>query len=612
MRILFSFISVFWCLVPFCIFSPLIGEPHFLGISRRVKPDPELAAYIGIGDLKVGQFARVNSSPASFCKKSPLLTLQNFTKTLITCAHTKFFRKPTHNRHYIDNIIMIKRRVIINSTRIFRRWQSSSNNSNNNNNNVPSEKSNRIISKDYGPNRVQIHQRVTYEYPPPPDPEPNKPVEGSAFRKHMPLIAAIGGVAWAAYAYKHYISDNSTSEKQSHLAPEHFVTFKITYKQNLTDELAVLELSPKYETFQKFIKSKGGLWNGKKLWSVDVKQPEIQVVRKYTPLPLYYQQYYEGSEPKALLRMIGNTEDEGRMCLLVKKYDDGEVSRYLHRLEVGEEVELRGPFVGYKFPYAPIDSTEPRDPMEDLPSRMLPEYALPENIPRPDNIAFFAGGTGIAPILQSLLSHNPPRGKVDVYLSVRDGKEIPFSRFLLFLEKAGRAKFHYFVDNERKMVKVKDVPEPVAKNYIPNSGVDKEIEHELKLKQAMDEIRREKYGIENKEKKEEVEMVPVVNKAASAPLDTPVNVSDTAAQSSTSPSSSKKDELGPRRKYRSILEQVADTPEDKTGPAQAIVCGPEGYINYVAGVRGPTGQAPIGGILGQKGWTVENAFRMES
>lgn len=214
------------------------------------------------------------------------------------------------------------------------------------------------------------YQRVTYEYPPPPGETPFKPVEASPFRKHLPLICALGGIAWALYAYKYFISDESSDE--SHLDPSHFVTFKLTHKEQLTDDLMVIELSPKYETFRKVLRQKGGLWNGKKLWSVEVAQPQIQVVRRYTPLPLYYMQYKDGDETKALLRMIGSGEDEGRFSLLVKRYQDGEVSRYLCGLDLGSEVNVRGPFVGYKFPYAPIDATEPRDPMEDLPSRILP------------------------------------------------------------------------------------------------------------------------------------------------------------------------------------------------------------------------------------------------
>uniref|UniRef100_A0A060T0K7 ARAD1C13926p n=1 Tax=Blastobotrys adeninivorans TaxID=409370 RepID=A0A060T0K7_BLAAD len=459
-------------------------------------------------------------------------------------------------------------------------------------------------SQNYVPQNV--HQRVTYEYPPPPGETPFKPAETSPYRRHLPILVAVAGIAWAAYAYKHFIAGDSSSE-ESLLDPGHFVKFKITYREDLTDDLALIELSPKSDMFRKALRKKGGLWNGKKLWSVEVKQPDIQVVRRYTPLPLYFMQYKDpDNNTKALMRLIGSGEDEGRMVLLVKKYHDGEVSRYIHGLPVGHDVELRGPFVGYRFPYTPIDSTEPRDPMEDLPSRMRPEYPHPEGIPHPDNIAFFAAGTGIAPILQSLWSKNPPRGRVDVYYSVRDQSHIPFKRFLLFLEKTGRAKFHYFVDNENKFIQGDDIPKPIARaKHVIDPSLDKELERELKLKRAMDELRREKYGQtvnENKDEESNLEanLVPIPEV--------------TELESSNDPKpEGPTDDIGPRRKYRSVLEQVADpdSPKDTRGPAIAVVCGPEGYITYLAGPRN-TNKEPIGGLLGEKGWNNDNAFRMES
>lgn len=474
------------------------------------------------------------------------------------------------------------------------------------NSNVPNRKEDETgLKKKEGEYIPQTqYQRVTYEYPPPPGETPFKPVEASPFRKHLPLICALGGIAWALYAYKYFISDESSDE--SHLDPSHFVTFKLTHKEQLTDDLMVIELSPKYETFRKVLRQKGGLWNGKKLWSVEVAQPQIQVVRRYTPLPLYYMQYKDGDETKALLRMIGSGDDEGRFSLLVKRYRDGEVSRYLCGLDLGSEVNVRGPFVGYKFPYAPIDATEPRDPMEDLPSRMLPEYPHSEGIPEPDNVAFFAGGTGIAPILQSLFSKNPPRGAVDVHYSVRDRAEIPFKRFLLFLEKTGRAKFHFYVDNENKFIAEKDVPAPIPKQMTSiDPKVEREIEHELKLKKAMEQIRKERQtadddGSTTSQPQEEPQLAK-----------TPTTITTAIDPVSETPTN-KPTDTGVRRKYRSILEQVADTKPQHRGPAIAVVCGPEGYVSYLAGRRGPTNREPITGLLGSKGWDTTNTHRMEA
>jgi len=88
--------------------------------------------------------------------------------------------------------------------------------------------------------------------------------------------------------------------------------------------------------------------------SVLFKQPQLQIARAYTLLP---------AEP-------GQSPDELRF--LIKRERGGEVSSYLHRLETGAEVEIRGPNA---------------------------EYTLPEE--RVRKVVFIAGGTGIAPALQA-------------------------------------------------------------------------------------------------------------------------------------------------------------------------------------------------------------------
>lgn len=62
------------------------------------------------------------------------------------------------------------------------------------------------------------------------------------------------------------------------------------------------------------------------------------------------------------------------MDLVVKRYDTGLVSPIIHGLKEGDSVELRGPIPG--------------------------EYSLKRDAGKHKNIALFAGGTGITPILQ--------------------------------------------------------------------------------------------------------------------------------------------------------------------------------------------------------------------
>lgn len=88
------------------------------------------------------------------------------------------------------------------------------------------------------------------------------------------------------------------------------------------------------------------------IWNLQFKQPQLQIVRAYTPLPL------------------GNVEETNSLQFLIRRDPRGEVSGYLHRLSPSSEIEMRGPNVEY-----PISSNT-------------------------RNVIFIAGGTGIAPALQ--------------------------------------------------------------------------------------------------------------------------------------------------------------------------------------------------------------------
>lgn len=95
---------------------------------------------------------------------------------------------------------------------------------------------------------------------------------------------------------------------------------------------------------------------------MEIKQPELQIARSYTPLPP------TKGDPSADLR------------ILVRKEYKGEVSGYLHKLAAGSELHLRGPHQ---------------------------EFNLSEDV---SDVVFLAGGTGIAPAMQ--LAYSLFEGKV--------------------------------------------------------------------------------------------------------------------------------------------------------------------------------------------------------
>ncbi|WFD33602.1 cytochrome-b5 reductase [Malassezia cuniculi] len=91
------------------------------------------------------------------------------------------------------------------------------------------------------------------------------------------------------------------------------------------------------------------------IYSFYVKEPTLQVERAYTPIAMLARQ------------------DASKLTFLIKRYADGEVSRYLHRLRPGAQVSLRGPEVTWQ---------------------------LPAGAPVPRHIYMIVAGTGIATAAQ--------------------------------------------------------------------------------------------------------------------------------------------------------------------------------------------------------------------
>ncbi|KAI1661231.1 hypothetical protein F4813DRAFT_221732 [Daldinia decipiens] len=104
------------------------------------------------------------------------------------------------------------------------------------------------------------------------------------------------------------------------------------------------------------------------LWSVEIKQPQLQIARRYTPLPPLEEEREEA---------VGSGDGDGEgeeLRFLIRKVDGGEMSTYLSKLHVGEKIWLRGPHLGFDV------------------ARRLGDAGR--------HIVFLAGGTGIAPALQ--------------------------------------------------------------------------------------------------------------------------------------------------------------------------------------------------------------------
>lgn len=116
------------------------------------------------------------------------------------------------------------------------------------------------------------------------------------------------------------------------------------------------------------------------LWSVEVKQPQLQIARNYTPLPPL-------SPPSTTTTTTGeqDQQDDGdELRFFVRRYDTGEVSKYLSRLAPGDKVEIRGPHLGF-----------------DLGARLGVRDGDDKKTKVDRDVVFLAGGTGIAPAMQA-------------------------------------------------------------------------------------------------------------------------------------------------------------------------------------------------------------------
>ncbi|KAI4150154.1 MAG: hypothetical protein L6R39_002328 [Caloplaca ligustica] len=126
----------------------------------------------------------------------------------------------------------------------------------------------------------------------------------------------------------------------------------------------------------------------KGVWSVQIKHPLLTIARLYTPLPPFLSDPVEPT-PEEKFGHVSTNPEENQLRFLIRNYPDGELSKYLSRMQAGGRLELRGPYQ---------------------------EFELPKNV---EQVVFLAGGTGISPAIQ--VAHtfldsdsNGPKPKVSI------------------------------------------------------------------------------------------------------------------------------------------------------------------------------------------------------
>lgn len=463
-----------------------------------------------------------------------------------------------------------------------------------------------LLKKDNKPYIPKLHHdRLSYEVPGMPNEDEftkfsnklQKPKPVTRWSRYVPKVVALVLVLWGGYTIKvWYFPGEEGSDSKELLDPNHFHPFIVTHKKQIDDDHFLIEVAPKFKNWQYsyYVNYESRtIWNGDRLWSVEIMQPNIQIVRSYTPLPLYFMksERTRSGEEEPLLRVIDNDREDydkgGVMTFYIKRYPDGEMSRYLTSRKVGDEIDIRGPYVDYKFPYHPLKKYHQRPMFRDLPSKVEAESLLPvikreNHLPDFDNLTFFGAGTGIAPILQCLFSRNPYRGFVNIHYSAQKPAELmPFRRFLFFLEKLDRIKLneHYDITPKSRLT-LKDVLKPAKSHYTSLTAVVKDSRKE---EEVLDE--------------EKLKLRMSILKGGDS--------DDNEADSSAAP------KRVPR--YENALQQAqVSAMEPKTPSSLAIVCGPEGFVNFVAGLKllETNEQGEVKGLLGEEEWDNSNVYKL--
>lgn len=191
------------------------------------------------------------------------------------------------------------------------------------------------------------------------------------------LAAVVSGLAaiWLLYTADPELGSSEVLDKQK------FRQFTIIAKEPISPTSTIFTLRPASSKIAATSPSPYAAAWAAGLWSVEFKQPELQIARSYTPLP-----------PPSSLDAEASPATPADLRFLIRREFKGEVSNYLNRLPLGSTIGVRGPTI---------------------------DYALPPDV---RDVVFLAGGTSIAPALQLIHtmfqrhhdgeSDHPPRIRV--------------------------------------------------------------------------------------------------------------------------------------------------------------------------------------------------------
>lgn len=115
-------------------------------------------------------------------------------------------------------------------------------------------------------------------------------------------------------------SKGAPTSSKKHLSARHFTSVTVISNEDSGPNTKVLKLKVSPHLIPKDGEDLIGF---EPIWSVYIKDDDIQVERPYTPLE--------------------SIDEEGNMVFWIKRYPKGEVGRWLHSKRSGDVIELRGP-----------------------------------------------------------------------------------------------------------------------------------------------------------------------------------------------------------------------------------------------------------------------------
>jgi cytochrome-b5 reductase len=157
-------------------------------------------------------------------------------------------------------------------------------------------------------------------------PPPASPSSPFRFRFSSLIFFTSTGVLVSSYFFWPSKYRGSPTYSNKPLSPSYFVPVTVSDSSQAGPDLAVLTLSIPPGSHSSDEKNPSSF---DPIWSIFIKDDDIQVERPYTPLY--------------------GIDEKGAIKLWVKKYSGGEVGRWLHSKKAGDTIEIRGPVKTFPF-----------------------------------------------------------------------------------------------------------------------------------------------------------------------------------------------------------------------------------------------------------------------